>query len=515
MSAPSLTRRDLLGGGLTLAGATLLPRVARAAVDELDFASALDAARALQAGKVSSLELTSRMLARVAQHNSRVNAVVTLTPDAALARARAADAARARGERWGPFHGVPITIKDTYEVDGVRTTAGLVALKDHVPPRDAVVVARLKDAGAVLLGKTNVPAAAADWQSYNPIFGQSNNPWDVGRTPGGSTGGGAAAIAAGLSYLEPGSDLAGSIRIPAHFCGIYGHKPTLDLVPQRGHIPPPPGIPAGPPSFLPAAGPIARSAADLRAAMEVLGGPDEAEARAYRWALPPARGARLRDYRIGYVLDHPQCAVSPEVGEPLSAAVEALRKAGAVLEEGWPPGVNPRDQYDAYFFFLMALYTPPARDEQLEELHRLAAVRDGSPVSRWAAALTADVRQFRVMDGRRRAARAAWSSYFRTHDAFLMPTAFVTAFPHDHSPNQLHRVLTTPAGLRPYLDLTFWIAFASLAGRPATTAPVGRARSGLPVGIQILGPYLEDATPIDVAGRLAEVVGGFAPPPGF
>ncbi|HKZ05221.1 MAG TPA: amidase [Methylomirabilota bacterium] len=515
MSVPSLTRRAMLGGALSLAGAGLLPRVARGGADELDFASALDAARAIRAGKVSSVELTNRMLARIAQHNGRLNAIVTLTADTALSRARAADAARARGEWWGPFHGVPVTIKDTYEVDGVRTTAGLVGLKDNVAPRDAVVVTRLKDAGAVVLGKTNVPPGAADWQSYNPIFGQSNNPWDLGRTPGGSTGGGAAALAAGLCYLEPGSDLAGSIRIPAHFCGLYGHKPTLDLVPQRGHIPPPPGIPATPPSFLPVAGPLARSAADLRAAMEVLGGPDEAETRGYRWALPPARGARLRDYRIGYVLDHPQCAVSQEVGAPLAAAVEALRKAGATLAEGWPPGVNPSEQYETYFFFLAALYTPPARDEQLDELRRLASVRDGSPVSRWAAALTADIRQFRAMDGRRRAARAAWSSYFRTHDAFLMPTAFVTAFPHDHSLNQLHRVLTTPAGLRPYLDLSFWIAFASLAGLPATTAPVGRAQSGLPVGIQIVGPYLEDATPIDLAGRLTEIHGGFTPPPGF
>jgi len=512
----AITRRKLLGGGLALAGASLLrPRPARAAVEDLDFISALDAARAIRAGQVSSVELTNRILARIAQHNPRLNAIVTLTADTALARARAADAAGAKGESWGPFHGVPITIKDTYEVDGVRTTAGLPEYKDHISPRDAVVVARLKRAGAVILGKTNVPPGAADWQSDNPIFGQSNNPWDLTRTPGGSTGGGAGALAAGLSYLEPGSDLAGSIRIPSHFCGVYGHKPTLDLVPQRGHIPPPPGIAAGPPSFLPVAGPLARSASDLRAAMEVLGGPDDTEARAYRWALPPARATRLRDYRIGYVLDHPRCAVSSDAAEPLAAAVEALRKAGATLEEGWPRGVNVDEQYDAYFFFLIALYTPALRDEQVDQVRALAAARDGSYRARWAAATTADVRQYRAMDGRRRAARAVWQAYFRTHDAFLMPTAFVPAFLHDHSPDQLARVLATPAGPRPYLDLTFWISFASVAGLPATTAPVGLTRGGLPVGMQILGPYLEDATPIDVAGRLAEVVGGFRPPPGF
>lgn len=514
--APRLSRRGFLGGGLALAGAALLPaRPSRAAVGDLDFASALDAAHAIRAGLVSSLELTNRMLARIGQHNPRLNAIVTLTADSALARARAADEARSRGNWWGPFHGVPITIKDTYELDGVRTTAGMPSLKDHVSPRDAVVVARLKRAGAVILGKTNVPVAAADWQSYNPIFGQSNNPWDLARTPGGSTGGGAAALAAGLSFLEPGSDLGGSIRVPSHFCGLFGHKPTLDLVPMRGHVPPPPGIPAGPPSTLPVAGPLARSASDLRAAMEVLGGPDEAEARAYRWALPAARRARLRDYRIGYVLDHPRCAVSPEVGEPLTAAVEVLRKAGVTLEEGWPGGVNVEEQYDTYLFFLMALYTPVPRDDQFEELRRLAAGSDGSYRTKWAAAHTASIKQWRAMDGRRRAARGVWQAYFRTHDAFLIPTAFVPAFPHDHSPNQLERVLATPAGPRPYLDMLFWISFASLAGLPATTAPVGLTRGGLPVGIQIVGPYLEDATPIDVAGRLTEIVGGFRPPPGF
>jgi len=240
-----MDRRAFLAGGAALAGAALLPsRPARGAADDLDFASALDAARAIRTGRVSSVELTTRMLDRIAQHNGKLNAIVMLARDEALARARAADEARARREFWGPFHGVPGTIKDTFEVAGVTTTAGSPTLRNHVPTRDAAVAARLRAAGMVILGKSNVPLFAADWQSYNAVYGQTNNPWDVARTPGGSTGGGAAALAAGLTYLEPGSDLAGSIRIPAHFCGVYGHKPSLDVVPMRGHIPPPPGIPA-------------------------------------------------------------------------------------------------------------------------------------------------------------------------------------------------------------------------------------------------------------------------------
>lgn len=511
-----LTRRSFLGGGLALAGATLLPaRGSRAAVADLDFAGALDAARAIRTGQVSSVELTARMLDRIAQHNPKLNAIVTLTADAALARATAADEARARGEWWGPFHGVPCTVKDTFEVAGVRTTAGSPTLANYVAPRDAVVVARLKRAGAVILGKTNVPIWAADWQSYNDVFGQTNNPWDLARTPGGSTGGGAAALAAGLTFLEPGSDLGGSIRIPSHFCGIYGHKPTLDVVPLRGHIPPPPGIPASPPSTLPVAGPLAPSAADLRAVMEVLGGPDDEDARAYRWSLPPARGAKLSDYRIGYVLDDPRCPVSPEVGDALAATVEALRKAGAKLDEGWPRGVNVGEQYDAYLFLLYAMFTRTPRDDELDELRKLAANQDGSYRAKYALAVTGPYRLYQAADGRRRAARAIWQGFFRTHDAFLLPTSFVPAFLHDHTPRFFDRVLATPKGPRPYSDLLFWISFATLAGLPATTAPVGLTRGGLPVGVQIVGPYLEDATPIDLAGRLADLLGGFRPPKGF
>jgi len=377
------------------------------------------------------------------------------------------------------------------------------------------VVARLRASGMVILGKTNVPLFAADWQSYNAVYGQTNNPWDVSRTPGGSTGGGAAALAAGLTYLEPGSDLGGSIRIPAHFCGVYGHKPSLDVVPLRGHIPPPPGIPATPPSTLPVAGPLARTAADLLAALEVLGGPDGDEARAWRWSLPPARGARLADYRIGYVLDHPRCPVSPEVGDALAATIEALRKAGAQLTEGWPAGVAVEDQFDTYYALLMGRFTPPLGEDQLPGLRQRAANQDGSYLAKYALAVTASDAYFQTLEMRRRQARGVWQAYFRTSDAFLLPTALVPAFPHDPTTSPLVRVLATPRGERPYLDLCFWTSFASLAGLPATTAPVGLTPGGLPVGMQIMGPYLEDATPIDLAGRLADVVGGFRPPPGF
>ena len=525
LASQSCTRRSFLAGGMLLFGSTLgraplRPAVASAATPDagqagLDFASAQEAARAIRQGEVSSVDLTTRMLDRIERFNPPLNAIVTLRADEALARARAADEAQARGEWWGPLHGVPCTSKDTFATAGMRTTAGSPSLSSHVPTRDAIVVARLRAAGAVLLGKTNVPLMAGDWQSYNEIFGTTNNPWDVTRTPGGSSGGCAAALAAGLTYLSVGSDLGGSIRIPAHFCGVYGHKPTLNVVPMRGHIPPSPGRPPSPPESLPVAGPLARSASDLKTALEVLGGPDTEEARAYRWSLPPARHSRLSEYRIGFVLDDARYPVASEVGEVMAEAVTALRKAGARVEEGWPTGVLPAEQYDTYLYLLDSLFAFRLRDDRIEQVRQRAANQDGTYQAKSALAWTAPHKHFIAAESRRMAARAIWQQYFETHDAFLLPTAFVAAFPHDHSANFVNRVLTTPQGARQYPDLLFWISFATLTGLPATIAPVGLTREGLPVGLQIIGPYLEDATSIDLAGKLADVRGGFRTPPGY
>jgi amidase len=525
MDGAVMDRRAFLAGGLAFLGGAAVTAPSRAsgadtgtlAVPEsdLDFASATEVARAIRRGDLSSVEVTARVLDRITRYNAALNAIVTPTPDIALARARAADEAQARGEWWGPLHGVPATIKDTFDTAAVRTTAGASRLGSYVPASEAAVVERLRAAGAVFLGKTNVPEWASDWQTYNSLFGVTRNPWDSSRTPGGSSGGDAAALAAGLTYLSIGSDIDGSIRVPAHFCGVYGHKPSLGIVPLRGHIPPAPSSRPGAPSALAVAGPMARSATDLKMLLEVLGGPDGDEARAYRWSLPPARGSRLADYRIGFVLDHVRCPVAPDVSAVLEHTIEALRKAGAKVEEGWPTGVTPEMHYETYLYLLNSAYGFVARDDQLDELRKVAARHDGSYGWRRAHAWTAPVKHFNAADGRRMAARAAWQHYFRAFDAFVLPAAFIGAFPHDHSRPFDSRRLATASGPREYLDLLFWICFATLAGLPATTAPVGLTADGLPVGVQIIGPYLEDATPIDLAGRLADVVGGFRPPPGY
>jgi amidase len=514
LAAWQMERRAFLAGGVAAAIGSLVPRGIAAAPGGglVPFGSAVEAAAALRRRDVSSVELLDAMLGRIERHNRALNAIVTLTAESARARALEADRALARGEVWGPLHGVPMTIKDTFETAGVRTTAGARFLSQHVPARDAVVVDRVRRAGAILLGKTNVPPLAADWQSDNEIFGRTNNPWNPDHTPGGSSGGCAAALAAGLSYLSVGSDIGGSIRIPAAFCGLYGHKPSIGLVPLAGHIPPPPGLPPFPPPELPVAGPLARSAADLRLLLEVLGGPTGDEAKAYRWSLPAPRRASLPEYRVRYVIDDPICPVTAEVRRLLQDAVAALREGGAKVEEGWPTGVDAAAQLETYLYLLFQAIPSPA--EEKEAMRKAAAA--GDPIARLnVAAFEDDHQASQARRSRREAARAVWRDFFATHDAFLSPVTFVPAVRHDPSQPQEMRRISTPEGERSYFDLIRWIGIATMTGFPATAAPVGTTAAGLPVGIQIMGPLLEDATPIDLAGKLAALLGGFRPPPGF
>jgi amidase len=483
-------------------------------VEDFVFSSAVDTAKAIRHGEISSLELTELMFKRIGAINPRINAVVTLMREEALASAREADASRANGRLLGPLHGVPITIKDAFDVKGVRTTFGNPAFKDHISARDSAVVERLRRAGAVLLGMTNVPFMLGDHQSYNDIFGQTNNPWDLARTPGGSTGGGAAALAAGIGYLTPGSDIGGSIRVPAHFCGVCGHKPTLNVVPTQGHMQLTPND-FDPPNYLAVAGPLARYAKDLKLALEILGGPDDDEAVAYSWKLPPPRQRHLKDYRIGYVLDDKLCPLASDVRAVLTDAVAGLRKAGANLTEGWPAGVNPKEENRNYGFLLDSFFAGDVPDEKLAELRARAVKQDGSWEALTALAQSGPHKYFISARERQMRARVTWQDFFRSHDAFFMPTAFVPAFKHDHRTSWNDRVLETPEGPRRYGDLLFWISFATHTGLPATVVPVGLTREGLPVGMQIIGPYLEDATPIDVAAKCEEVLGGFRPPKGF
>lgn len=507
------TRRFAL---MAAAGAALAYNSLRARAggntSQFDFASAAEAARAIRTGRVSARELTKRMLDRIQQHNPALGAIVNVLSEQALLEAARIDAHRSGNEARGPLHGVPIVVKDTFEIAGVPTTAGITQFAQYRPASDSEVVRRLRAAGAIVLGNTNVPFVLNDWQSYNELYGTTNNPWDLGRTPGGSSGGSAAALAAGMGYFSPGSDRSGSLRIPASFCGVYAHKPSRDVVPLRGWFPSPPGSAPQLSDLISVAGPMARTAGDLKLGMQVMGGPDGDGAKAYRWTLPAPRRTRLSDYRVGYVLDDPACTVDPSVRERLEVAVAALGRAGAKLKQGWPAGIDPVAQYRTYLYMLFCgIGTPPGMKP--EDMRAVAARNDGSLGSIFAQTMVDPISRFIDHERDQQRARAAWRAAFQEFDVFLMPASFVPAFPHDHSEPQQARQLMTHAGPRPYTDLFFWIGFANIACLPATVAPIGRTAEGLPVGLQILGPYLEDATPIDFAERAAEVLGGFVPPP--
>ncbi|MEU4287687.1 amidase family protein [Kribbella sp. NPDC026596] len=430
---------------------------------------------------MTSREVTEELLERIgtdvgAEPGNRVNAVVETRGEFALRAADAADAAVAEGREVGPLHGVPMTVKECFNVAGMRTTWGVPAFAEYVAERDATVVERLGQAGAIIVGKSNVHTMLADFgQTANEIYGRTNNPADLTRTPGGSSGGGAAALAAGLSYLEYGSDLVGSIRLPAAYCGVYGLKPTAGLVPLDGfQVPGPPAVPNEFPN-LSTIGPLARSAADLRTALRLTGGPEAP----YSWKLRPARRERLADFRVGVVTDHPAAPVSSEVGDVLSDTIDRLGRSGAKIVEGWPEGVEPAEQAEAFGFQVGLFFT----------LH------GGAPAS---ASLVEVIEQER----RRVAARMRWQQYFDDVDVFLCPTSFTTAFPHDDRPFE-ERTITTSYGEQRYDAQVFWIAHASLTGHPALSMPIGRTPSGLPVGGQVIGPWHEDDTAITFAELLA------------
>jgi len=460
-------------------------------MSETLFQSATDAAGMLRRKEISSRELTELVLARIDAVNPVLNAVVELRSDAALREAAAADQEIAEGGVERPLLGLPMTIKESFNVTGLHTTWGNPAFKDYVADWDATVVARLKAAGAIIVGKTNVHFMLADFgQTANELYGVTNNPWDTTRTPGGSTGGGAAALAAGMTFLEYGSDLVGSIRIPAGFCGVYGLKPSTGIVPLTGFQTP--GPPAGPSdmTYMSAVGPLGRSAGDLRTALSLTAGPEPPASNAYSWTLSQSRHTRLKDFRVGVVLDHDRAPVSSEVGARLSNAVDALSGAGATVVEGWPQGMDPVRNYESFGFHVglfFAFVQPGAETEQ-----RLS--------------------EFIDHETRRMSARAAWGRYFNDFDVFLCPANFTPAFPHDSRPFEA-RTISTPEGERPYDNQPFWISHASLGGLPAVAAPIGRTPGNLPVGAQIIGPLYEDDCAITFAELLCEVIGGYEPPP--
>jgi amidase len=456
---------------------------------DLSKASAGELAKALAARQVSAVELADAAIGRIEALDGPINAVVVRDFDRALEQAKAADAALARGER-GALLGVPMTVKESHNVAGLPTTWGSDGFRGWIAPEDSVAIGRLKAAGAVILGKTNIPPFLSDWQSANPIYGQTNNPWNLGRSPGGSSGGAAAALAAGMIPLEFGSDIGGSIRIPAAFCGVYGHKPSFNLVPAKGHQPP--GTEGGVGVELAVVGPMARTASDLELALGVVAGPFGGDAKAYRLELPRARHARLADYRVLILPAHPLAGMDDEVAAALAGLGDWLEAAGAEVaydSDLLPDLAAIHDLYGGMLGVAMSRGAPPGPNPVTAE-------------------------QWMDMLGAQLAFRLKWAALFERFDVVLTPAFGVPAFPHDHSPDPGGRSLTINGRPTPYFAQMAWQGMATLGNLPATAAPMGLSREGLPIGVQIIGPYLEDLTTIGFARLIEQAFGGFVAPPG-
>jgi len=450
--------------------------------------SAGDMVAALADRRISALELTDALIARIETRDETINAVVVRDFDRARNAARAADARLSAGDRL-PLLGLPMTVKESNQVQGLPSTWGNPAVGGWVAPDDATAVARLKAAGAIILGLTNVPPFLSDWQSTNPVYGRTCNPWDPSRSPGGSSGGAAAALAAGMTPLELGSDIGGSIRVPAALCGVFGHKPTWGLVPTRGHTPP--GT-DGVPVPVAVVGPMARCAADLRRALDVLAGPEAEDAAGMAFTLAPPRRETLADYRVLVLTDHPLTPTDSEIAGAVDNLARRLEALGASVRRAHDRLPNLADQHAIYQRLLNT------------------AISRGAP-----GATPPDAHAYMDLLDAQLAFRRRWASLFETFDLVLAPAFGVTAFPHEDGPESQERTLKVNGVDTPYYAQLGWPAVALLPNLPATALPLGLSREGLPMGAQVIGGWMQDLTTIHFAELVEREFGGFIPPPRF
>ena len=481
---------------------------------DLHHRSAAELVALLAAGEVSSVELLDHFLARVERDGPALNAVVALDADRARARAAEADAARARGESWGPLHGLPMTIKDAFETEGLVTTSGAPELRDHVPEHDADAVARLRAAGAVIFGKTNLPLYAGDLETFNDVYGRTSNPWDLGRGVGGSSGGAAAALAAGQTGFELGSDIGGSIRNPAHYCGVFGLKPTWGIVSVRGHIPGPPGSLSQ--ADVGVVGPMGRSAADLDLGLDVLAGPVGDDAVAWRLDLPPPRNrGRVEGLRVATWFDEPAPRLASDVRASLDGVAQALADAGAHVEA--VPAPVPLDELMASWERLvLPLMTAGMAEEVFEGFAQAASlpVTEGEPREmRAVRAIALRHRDWAAADDLRQHHRRCFAELFERYDVLLAPVMPTAAPRHGEGQDIAGRMVDVDGEPRMAIEGLPWNGGIGTLLLPVAVPPIGCTPAGLPVGVQIVAPHLHDRTAVAVAAVVEQLLGGFVPPP--
>lgn len=480
---------------------------------DLGLLSATRLAELIRSKELASRELLDHYLWRVDKLNGDLNAIVTFDVDNAMALAVAADEKLASGAPVGPLHGLPISVKDAIATTGIRSTGGAVELRDHVPERDAPVVAAVKQAGAIVFGKSNLPRWSGDVQAHNEIFGTTNNPWDLTRGPGGSSGGASAAVAAGLTAFEIGTDIGGSVRLPAHFAGVCGHKPSFGVIPQLGYLSHSSGGTTD--VDINVFGPLARTVDDLDLLLSVMAEPRADHAAAWKLDLPPARHSQLSSYRIATWLDDDVCPVASDVGDLLDAAATALASAGASVDRAArPDGIGLQRVWEVGMPLISAATTPARTADEFAR--QLAQATDPDLDQQGRMRAQASVQRHRdwlQLTEQRQADRQRWADFFTRHDVLLCPVAASAAFEHVHEGGLYSRTITIDGQVRQYADLIAWTSFIGYVHLPSTVVPVGLTPDGLPVGIQVVAPFLEDRTAIAIARELERLLGGTQTPP--
>lgn len=480
--------------------------------DEIAFAPAKKLASLIRRRKIGCLELLDLYLARVARHNRKVNAIVVLDTKRARERARRADRAAAKEDWWGPLHGVPMTVKEAFDVEGLPTTWGRADMKRNIAQQHALSVHRLLGAGAVVFGKTNVPVMLSDWQSFNPVYGTTSNPWDLGRIPGGSSGGSAAALAAGLTGLELGSDIGASIRDPAHYCGVFGHKPTFGLCPIRGH-----NLPGNlSTKDMLVIGPLARSAADLELALGIIGQPDEMTARGLKITLARPK-AEIRKLRIAVLPTAKTAEVDDSVQSAVLEAAECFAEHGATVSGKARPDFDLHDAHRTFIHLLRGATSSALGEAQFEKQRKAAArARGKDGYQAWMLhANTMPVREWHHWNEKREWIRLKWAEFFREWDLLLCPAAATAAFEHNQKGERWERMVMVNGKPQPSTTQMFWAGFSGMAYLPSTVAPAGFTRQGLPVGVQIVGPQYGDLATIAAAKFLEREMQPFIAPEGY
>jgi len=490
-------------------------------MNELTLPTASQLANMIRQHQVSSQEVLEAHLSQIAEYNPSINAVVTLDQEHARQRSKEADEALTRGEVWGPLHGVPVTIKDVLETEGLRTTSSFRPLANYVPKQDATVVARLRQAGAIIMGKTNAPELAGDEQTNSPLFGRTNNPWNLDRTPGGSSGGSAAAIASGMSPLDIGSDIGGSVRNPAHFCGVFSLKPSDYRVPFTGHIPPPPGSKGrGLLRYFLTPGPLARSVEDLRLALTIIAGPDERE-----WEIPPVSLAPsperdLRELRFAWSDDF-GVPVSAEIRTGLANLASELTRFGCHVERLNPPEFDFGQAMQVYGILKEAAFTVHGTPLNLPRfIWRIIAEQIPSSNSTTRGLLRGigtNLEGYAGALSQRDGFIARMEQFLGGYDAWLCPVAALPAYPHIQARNpieQLRATVEVDGQKIPYLLATsVYTGLFNLTGNPVVVLPLGRTKDGLPFGVQVVGKRWNDMALLSVAEQLTRLTSLFQLPP--